>query len=178
MISPKLTFAAGGFILGLIAAGGIALWNHTAPAVEGKTAPAIANVAKETIPIKSVQVFTPPAKKKLDLPKDVQADPAAHVTGATTVTCDDRDKTVSSVLNEDGNTRMFVKAEPLPWFRQEEALGLTLDYGKKRDTDGSTLRAGVRLDLAQTKALHFGLTAAADGDSDWFYGVGIRFTIR
>ena len=172
----NLISAVGGFIFGLLAAASITLWHHT-PAVEGKIAPAIASVPKETIQMK-VAVFIPPAKKKLNLPIEIQLNPTDHVTAATTVTCDDRDKTVTSVLNEDGTSKLFVKQEPLPWFRKEEAATLTLDWGQKRTSDTSMLRAGVRLDLAQTKALHFGLTAAADSDRDWFYGVGVRIAIR
>ncbi len=166
-----------GFILGLIASAGITLFHHS-PAVEGKPAPAIAKLPTETVPIRSVKVYIPAAKKKLDLPTEIQLNPSDHVTAATTVLCYDRDKTVTSVINDDGKSTLFIKEEPLPWFRPEEGLGLTLDWGQKRGSDVSVLRAGVRLDMAQTKALHFGVTSSVDGDHDWFYGVGIRIAIR
>ena len=169
-----------GFALGLVVAiGGIALWQHfQPPAVEGKTAPAIANLPTEDIPIKSVKAFVPAAKRKLDLPKDVQDDPAAHVTGATTVTCDERDKTVSSVLNDDGSTKMFVKQEPLPFFRTEKTTDFSLGYGFKNNTGGAVGRLGATLDLFQIKAAHLGFNSLLYSDRDYFYGVQIHIPIR
>lgn len=169
-----------GFALGVaVSIGSMIVWQRfQPPAVEGKVAPAIANLPTETIPIKSVKVYVPAAKKKLDLPKDVQADPTAHVTAATTVTCDDRDKTVTSVLNDDGRTTMFVKSNPLPWFQREKTTQFSLDYGQKQATTGFIYRLGARADLLQIKSLHAGINGSLDSNGAWFYGVGVRFTIR
>jgi len=170
-----------GFALGIaVSFGGMAAWqNLQPPAVEGKTAPAIAGLPTEIIPIKSVKVFVPAAKKKLDLPKDVQADRALHVTGATTVACDERDKTVSSVLSEQtGETEMFVKLDPLPWFARERTTDLSLDYGFKRDVTAPVARLGARVDLVQIKGAHLGVNGSLDSGGGYFYGVGVRVNFR
>jgi hypothetical protein len=168
------------FALGVLTSfGGMVAWQHAPPpAIEGKTAPAIANVKTETVPIKSIVAYTAPAKRKLDLPKAVQDNPNDHVTSATVVTGDARDKIVTAVIDAEGNTMMYVQPQPLPWFAREKTTEFSLNYGYKRDAVQPVTRFGVTADLLQIKALHAGINASADSDGAWFAGVGIRLTIK
>ncbi len=168
------------FALGALASFGVmAAWQHAQPpAIEGKTAAAIANVKTETIPIKSVVAYAAPAKRKLDLPKSVQDNKDDHVLAAVTVDGAANNKTVTAVIDAEGKTELYIKNEPSPWLASEKTTEFSLDYGQKRATTGFIYRGAIRLDLLQIKALHAGINASADSDGAWFAGVGVRFMIR
>lgn len=160
----------------------VALWasfRHP-PAPVGTTVPAtpakeLQNVPRQDIALPKVPVYTPPAKKKLDLPMDVQDDPNKYVLGSAKLPADTHPHTITTVIDyKTGSVQTFDRRDALSWLAAEQTGEIRLEYGFK---NGFTkmARLSLREDLVQIKAFHFGLNAAVDGDRDWFVGVGIGY---
>ncbi len=135
------------------------------------TSPKIANTAKESKQCATVQAFKDPAKKKLDLPEQIQQDKQAVVLAAAPVPPSDYPRTATGVLHLDtGLGEIYLKDDPLPWlaFNRRGAVGVA--YGFKDDADGFVTRVYGRLDLVQIKMLHAGLLGDVDNTGDWYGG--------
>lgn len=137
----------------------------------------IADTGTETIKPQdcAVVVAKPGAKKKLDLPPEVQADPKKHVTTAVIIQPDERPQSVVSIFNEaTGTTDMLTQRLAYPWLAIEQRGQLWAGYGLKPNGE----RAGrilLREDLLQLSALHLGAHASIDTDGQWFAGVGVGY---
>src|SRR5713226_580175 len=143
-----------GFLIGLLVAATVATSVHFhkgQPAVEGKTAAAIANIKTETVPIKSIVAFAPAAKRRLDLPKAVQDNPQDRVTAATTVDGSANNKIVAAIIDAEGKTKLYVKKEPYPLFAFSNSKSLWLGYGIKHDDRVG--RAVIQQNFFQIKAM-------------------------
>lgn len=130
-----------------------------------------------TVPIAvatPIQVYKPATKAKLKLPPDVQADTKQHVVASTKTPNDERQHTVTTLL--DTSTGVFTtydRVDPLPWVAVNTKTQVGAFYGLK---NGETaIRIQAQQELLQIKALHLGVTASADvtrGGVDTFIGVG------
>lgn len=144
-------------------------WRPATPAPQLKAAP------KTTISPPKVAVFVPSAKRKLDLPPEVQADPKQHVIDATLVASDEHPQTVAVVINDQtGEVQTFVRKEELPWLAAEQRGEIRLDYGV-RNMLARVGRVTFRDDLVRVKAFHLGVNASADTDGQYFAGAGIGY---
>ena len=184
-MNAKTLTGIAGLIL-LVAAGSYGYWAVTRPpvdtsvAVEAPIAAPIKKVKKRTVAVKSVQVFSPEAKLKLSLPPAVIADETKQVTGAATVPPSERRVTVTSVLDTGtGETTIFTKPEPLPWFAVESRGEARIDMGYKwvKNIPAQVLvgRLSVRHDFVQVKGFHAGVNVAIDSDGALFAGAGIGY---
>jgi hypothetical protein len=170
-------------ILELIGAaiGAVILWfgmQRPAPVIEprkAEQAPEIAAVPSAEIHPAKVKVKGSSAKKKLNLPADVQANDALHVMDSAVLPPEDRDVTVTHLIDENtGETQTLVEEKPYPLIEAENDKTASFAIGVKNG--GKTV---VRLtlvdDLVQVKAVHFGAMATADSDGALFLGVGISY---
>lgn len=144
--------------------------------IEAKPAPEVAKIERVPVAIaKPVQVYRPAAKQKLKLPESVQRDEAAHVVASTKTAPDERQHTVTTLIDADtGETTTFDRVDPLPWIapNTKTDIGAFLGY-KGREP---AIRLEARQELLQIKAVHLGATASADltpGEVDTFVGVGL-----
>lgn len=146
--------------------------NTSTPAIK---APQVAAIPHQDITPPHVSVYAPAAKKKLDLPPEVQADPKQHVIEATVVASDDHPQTITTVIDDQtGEVQTFVRREPLPWLAAEQRGELRLDVGIKNAL-ARVGRITLREDLLQVKALHAGLNASIDTDGQYFAGGGVGY---
>lgn len=165
---------------------GYAGWFFTRPAVDttvavvAPIATPIKKVKKRTVAVKSVRTFSPEAKLKLNLPQEVITNDNQQVTGATTVSPSERRVTVTSVLDTGaGETTIFTKPEPLPWFAVESRGEARIDVGYKLQrgvpTPVQVGRLSVHHNFVQVKGFHMGVNAAVDSDGTLFAGVGLGY---
>jgi hypothetical protein len=159
----------------------LAWWKFTPkPAPVGttviaKTAPELHNAPQQGIALPNVRVYTPPAKKALSLPTDVQDDPSKYVLGSAKLPGDTHPHTVTTVIDaKTGTVQTFDRREPLPTLAAEQHGEVRIDYGFKNNLV-KVGRLSLREDLLQVKALHAGINAAVDTDGAWFAGAGIGY---
>lgn len=165
-----------------ILAAAVALWYvmKPEPAPVGgwqpaKEAPQVAAVPKESIVPPKIEVYTAPAKEKLNLPPSVKQDPHAHVLQSTRVPADDHPQTVTTLINDQtGQTETLVRREALPWLAAEQRGEARLAYGMKNG-GVKVGRLSVQEDLVQVKALHAGVNASLDTDGRYFVGAGVAY---
>lgn len=150
----------------------------TALAVETTPAADIKRIGTIEIAPAKVRVYKPDAKARLKLPDPIKTDPWLHVTASTTVRQSDRPQTITAVLDEKtGETKTYVKAEPLPWLAIDPHGEIGLYAGLKNGE--RTARLEARQGLLQIKAAHLGAIAAIDQPfagphrPDYFVGVGV-----
>jgi hypothetical protein len=176
----KIIKRYGSLLIGLVV---LALaWNYfrAKPAPIGsvviaKPAPELKNAPKQDIMPPKVSVYTPPAKKKLDLPADVQDDPNKYVLGSAKLPADTHPHTVTTVIDaKTGEVRTYDRRDPLPWLAAEQTGEIRIDYGYKTGLV-KVARISLREDLLQVKALHAGINVAIDTDGAWFAGAGIGY---
>lgn len=142
--------------------------------VEATPAPEVAKEPTTPLQVEFVKVFSPEAKKKLKLPAPVQTDATQHVVASTKTPNDERQHTVTTVLNSGtGEFTTYDRAEPLPWITVNTKSQVGVFYGIK---DGDpTLHLQAQQEFLQVKAVHVGATASADIQSssvDFFVGIG------
>lgn len=153
--------------------------NETPPvgvAVEAKPAPEVAKIDKEVVAVPHVVAYKPEAKKKLNLPQDVQADKAKAVTSATKVKADIRPTIVTTVVDtETGETTSYTTRTKLPWVAIDTRgeAGFVLGYRSGEPT----VRFEARQALFDIKAVKVGVVGSYDqplggGRSDAMIGVG------
>lgn len=140
-----------------------------------QSAPQVDAVPKQIITPPAVQVYTPAAKQKLQLPDEIQSDPNLYVLQSARLPADTHPATVTTIIDQQtGEVQTYVRREPLPWFALGQTGEVRIDYGIKPIT-GTVTRLSVREDVLQVKALHLGINASLDTDGEIFVGVGIGY---
>lgn len=152
--------------------------------VPAAPSPEVAKVQTEQVAVKQIRVYKDEAKKKLNLPKDIQDAPQQKVVSASTVSPDEHPQTVTTVLDATtGESQVLVQDEPLPWIATDPHGELALDLVEK--AGGPVARIQARQDLFQVKAVHFHVVAGADvpvpimgmvGKPDAYVGVGVHYS--
>jgi hypothetical protein len=163
-----------------LALGALGYWMLRPEPLAVVSAPAkvLQTISTHAVAVPEVQVYSEVAKKKLSLPKVVQADKAQVVLVATDLPKDKHERTVSSVLNLDtGITTNYVETKPLAWLAKENTGSAGIYTGFK---DGeSAIRLQVTQDVFTVKALTFGAIATVDltnaGHTDTFIGIGGKY---
>lgn len=141
--------------------------------VVAKPAAELRGIPHQDITPPKVQAYAPPAKKKLDLPADVQDDPNKYVLDSVKLPNDTHPHTITTVIDATtGEVQTFDRRDPLPWFRPEQTGEVRIDYGIKNGM-AKVARLTVREDLLQVKALHAGIHATLDTDGQYFLGGGV-----
>lgn len=124
-------------------------------------APELAKVETEFIDFAPVKVFKPEAKRKLNLPASVQADTKAHVIASTKTANDERQHTITTLIDEQtGEATTFDRVDPLPWISVNTKSQVGAFYGIKNGQQ--TIRIQGEQELLQIKALHVGVIVSAD----------------
>jgi len=168
-------------VLAVLAAFVLAVWlllwalRDDAPAGRvGFATPAIPTAKTETLPIQTIKVFAPSAKKKLKLPAAVKPD--QHVIAASRIEPDAHPKTLITLVDaETGEFETIERVEPLPWIAASKPGSVGAYYGIKRDAASPIVRVVVQQSFLQIKALRFGGMASADSDGEVFAGVGVSW---
>lgn len=118
---------------------------------------------------KIVYVYPAQVKAKLGLPEPVQQDTAKKVTATGKLRAEERDYTLSAVLDvRTGDSQVYARPDPLPWIGPGRQSAMGAAYGLKNGLP--TGRIYARHDLLQVKALHAGGIATLDTDAEWFAG--------
>lgn len=175
-----------GLLIVLLAAGVVYLYlNPQAPtaapqavAVPAAIAPQLRGETKISItPTVPIKVYAPTVKAKLKLPDSVIADTNQSVITASRVRSSDRPQTVTTVFDAaTGESKAYVKEEPLPWLAWDTHGEAGMYVGLKNGQ--SAVRLEVKQGLVQVKAVHFGAIASLDQPltgplkADYFVGVG------
>lgn len=165
----------------LLAIIGVLLYLHFKPEpmptgvhIAATPAPEIAKVETVFVDFAPVKVYKPESKKKLNLPASVQADTKAHVIASTKTANDERQHTITTLVDEQtGEATTFDRVDPLPWIAVNNKSQLGMFYGVKNGQQ--TIRIQGEQELLQVKALHVGLIVSADvqaGNIEGFAGVG------
>jgi hypothetical protein len=130
---------------------------------------------KQDITPPKVPVYTPPMKKALGLPVDVQDDPKKYVLGSAKLPKDTHQHTVTTVIDaKTGEVQTYDRRDPLPWLAAEQTGEIRIDYGFKNGLV-KVGRLSLREDMLQVKATHAGINAAVDTDGAWFVGAGVGY---
>lgn len=120
-------------------------------------------------PPKVIYGYPDEVKPKLGLIGPVADDPAKKVTATGKLRAEERDYTMSAVLDtETGHSEVFARPDPLPWIGPGRQGAIGLAYGLKNGQPIGRLYA--RHDLLQVKALHAGAAGMLDHDGEWFAG--------
>lgn len=147
------------------------IWGgQTGTAVQSTPAPQVSGLSPVIVPTKQVKAMPPAAKRKLNLPDPVRANPAQHVVSASRVDPDIRPHTITTVLDvETGQTATYDTPEPMPWASITPRGEAGVAYGLR---DGSPMgRLFLRQGLVNVKAARVGLEGQVDQDGRWFAGV-------
>lgn len=144
------------------------------PGIHMPATPAPELKREKTVPAQvagPIQVYKPAAKKKLKLPAQIQDDPEQHVVASTRTPNDEREHTVTTVLDTStGKFETYDRAEPLPWAAVATKTQVGMFYGYRGDEPVVRLQA--QQELLQIKAVRLGATATLDSDGEAFVGVG------
>ncbi len=159
--------------------GAVALYFYFKPApmpsgVHMPATPAQELKREKTVPVQvagPIQVYKPATKKKLKLPAQIQDDPEQHVVASTRTPNDEREHTVTTVLDAStGKFETYDRAEPLPWLAVSTKSQVGMYYGLKRGEH--VIRLEGQQELLQIKAVRVGAVATLDSDGETFVGVG------
>lgn len=153
------------------------IWGgQTRTAVQSPPAPQVKGLLTVTVPAKQIQALPPAAKRKLNLPAAVRANPAQHVVSASRVDPDTRPHTITTVMDAGtGQTSTYDIPEPLPLVSTTARGEAGIAYGLR---DGVPMgRLFLRQGLVDIKAARVGLEGQVDQDGRWFAGVtvGVRW---
>lgn len=147
-------------------------WPHEVPAVGKASALPVAKEVREVEKIvyrpKLVYVYPDRVKKKLNLPAPIVEDATKKVTATGKLNAEDRDYTMSAILDGDGNTEIYARPDPLPWIGPGRRGAVGVAYGLKDGHAAGQIYA--YHDLLQIKALHAGVRGTVDTDHDYFAG--------
>jgi hypothetical protein len=189
----------------------VVIWDHfkPSPAPVGQwgaaeTSKLVSDVMKEQLKMsKTLTVYAPAAKKKLDLPPEYQKDPKQYVLAATTLNPDYHPQTTTTLVNsETGESTTITRREPYLLIAAQQTGEIRVDYGYKRSATVETgtgnsyligigqwqtiantikmetkrvARFTLREDLVQVKGVNLGGTLSVDSDRDGFIGVGAGY---
>jgi hypothetical protein len=162
----------------LIAAGVYAaMWYNAKPdmppGIHLPAAPAkeLRGIETESVIIDFVKVYKPAAKKKLDLPADIQANEDLHVVSSVKTANDERQHTITTLLNKSTNEFTTLdRVDPHPWLAVNTKTEIGLMYGLKGGDQ--IIRLQGQQTLLQIKAVRVGATATLDSDGESFIGIG------
>jgi hypothetical protein len=143
--------------------------------VEAPVSHIIEDIGQTTVQTKPVLVYKPAAKEELQLPATVQADVDKHIVAATTTPNDERQHTVTTVLDSGtGKFTTYDRVEPLPWIAVTTKSEIGAYLGLKNGQPA--VRLAGHQEFLQVKSVHFGAVGTADvtqnGDVDTFIGFG------
>lgn len=126
-----------------------------------------------TSPKATIKAYTSKGKAQLVLPPYVLNDSAKVVTDSSIVASTEKRQVVTQVLDStSGETTTFITTAPDPWLSFENRGQVSVDVGYRRGNPEPVSRVNYRQDLVQTKAIHWGVSASAYTDGDYFLGVG------
>lgn len=129
----------------------------------------VADEPKVITKIEYIKVYPKTAKPKLHLPETVVKDDAKQVTATGTLKAEERDYTISSVIDTNtGESTVYAEPKPLPWIGPGRGGRIGVAYGLKHGEIVGRLYGSH--DLLQVKALHAGFMGNVDTDSEWFAG--------
>lgn len=124
--------------------------------------------------VKYVKVYPPEAKKKLNLPAPIVADAAQKVTATGKLKAEERDYTLSAVLDTaTGDSQVYARPDPLPWIGPGRRGAVGIAYGLANGEPTGKLHA--QHDLLQVKALHAGARAEVDQRGDYWAGGYVEY---
>lgn len=174
-------------VIALIASGYL-YFTKTVPAAKPTEFSAPANVAPEVrraetvlvTPTKPIKVYAAGVKAKLKLPPEVEADKNKSVIAASRVSSSDNPQTVTTVLDtETGESKTYVKEEPLPWLAVDTHGEAGIYYGLKNGKQA--VRLELRQNLLQVKAVRLQAVGSLDQyttgtiSPDNFVGLGLAY---
>lgn len=155
-----------GFIFGLLVAAGYAAWHsihhlESDIVIPSKDLSGVPTTL-ETMPVK---VYPRTVNNKLGVPA------SSKVLAATK----SGNKTITASIDDIGETTIYVRKDPLPWFSRDKSVAFGIAAGFR---DGiSVIRTDFEYDFMQLKAVHFGPLVSIDtnghGETKWFVGVGL-----
>ena len=156
---------------GLIVAGGFA-YNALKPSLPSVLAPVsddLAKVKQELLDCQKLRVYASKAKKKLDLPDTVKADPDKHVVAASPVPPSDYPHTMTAVYDSGtGAVDMYLRQDKLAWLAVNTRYEIGIGYGYS--DNGSVTRLDGAVELLQVKALHVGVVGTVDSSGAAYVG--------
>lgn len=130
--------------------------------------------------IEKITIRYLPAQAKVEagLPTAAATNDAELAIASKTLKAEDRDYILTATLNEEtGVGLIYATPQPLPWFRPESDLHITLAGGYAGDKLGTpepVITGALQWDVVQVKRMHVGATGIADTSGRWFAGVGVR----
>ncbi len=168
---PALTMIAAVLVC-FGAAAGWWIWGDQTRTAQSTPAPQVKGLPTVTVPTRQIQALPPVAKRKLNLPAAVRANPAQHVVSASRVDPDIRPHTITTVMDaETGQTSTYDTPEPLPLVSTTTRGEAGIAYGLR---DGVPMgRLFLRQILVDIKAARVGLEGQVDQDGMWFAGVTV-----
>lgn len=140
-------------------------WNKPSPSIPGQIAHELAGKPTITETIKA-KVYPVSVNKTLGVPVTQKVLTAIKVDN----------KTISAAINEAGDTTLYVRRDPLPWFSKEKKYSGSLD-AVWMDTR-IVYRGRVTLNMAQTKNIHWGVSVWVDKhpeETKIYTGVGFNW---
>lgn len=154
-----------------ILVGGMAVAVRMTPkqAITGALAPELVGqkTAVETLPVKT---YPQAVNNKLGVP-------TGKVLTATKIPPRNTPQTVTAVLDQEGNTTLYVRDDPSQWFGMARKHDLSLIYGVM-DSHG-VYRLQYRYDLVQVKHLNLGVSSGVNIGGDEHRGlVGISLSYQ
>lgn len=138
------------------------------PAVE------VREVEKVVVKVKYVKVYPDPVKDDLDLPADVEQDPAQKVISTAKLDAEERPYTLIGILDtKTGDASIYARPDPQPWLKPNtlSEVGAFIGY----HNSAPSVRIEARQELLRIKAAHVGLIASADVGSELntYVGAGV-----
>ena len=142
--------------------------------VEAPPSKIIRGVEKEVVATAPIKVYKPAAKKKLNLPATIQADEDKHVVASTTTPNDERQHTVTTVIDKNtGESVTYDRVEPLPWIGVATKSEVGAYVGLKNGE--AAIRVEGKQEVLQIKSVRIGLIGSVDvtqSGVDSFVGIG------
>jgi hypothetical protein len=139
--------------------------------------PEVKHEEKIDVPVKTpkatIKAYSSKVKAGIVLPKNVLDSADSVLLESSTVAASEKRQVVSTVVDvTTGEATTYVSVAPEPWLSFENRGAVSVDYGFKRGLSEPVTRINVRQDLVQTKSVHWGVSASAYTDGDYFVGVG------
>jgi len=149
--------------------------SHTGEYKPSVVSPQIVEVPKEVIHPAQVKVYPKSVKKTLNLPQATQENDSIYVLDSSKLPADDHPQTVTTTLDEKtGEVKTEVRQDEFPWLAAEQTGYVRLSYGVKTGR-GKIGRLSVSENLIQIKALHAGVDASIDSDTQMYAGVHVDY---
>lgn len=155
---------------------------ETGKTVEATPSAEVKHQPKVGVAIKSpIKVYAGGAtlKRKIELPPEVVQDERQQVIASSKIE-GEQTHTVTTVIDTDtGESRTFVRADPLPWLAWDDRGGVGLYAGLKNGSPAARLQA--HQGLFRVKAVHVGAVASLDQPlsgpfaMDYFVGIGAEY---